>query len=517
MGTKREVTAGQKAKARRERPVYDSYARLSWNPTTRELEKIDDQWSDNQTVIDRLGGVLGEQLSDGLSAWKRGVRRPGWERLLERVSAGESDGIVIWHTDRLFRQPRDLERLIDLGDKGCLVASAHGTRDLADPDDRFILRIEVAHAARSSDDTSRRIKRRFQTLREHGQSTGGARRFGFPGLVPMSPQEVERLANEGKDRPEVSAEQVAAEREALRTGVADHLAGVTYQQLADRWNTAGIFTVQGNRWTAVAVRNVLARPVNAGLLEHEGVVVGRLAGEPILDEDTYNKVRAQRAGRRKGRSPDESYVASGLLRCGVCGRPLAGRKQNRVDAMGEHRTMYFCVKQRGGCGKVYISMTATDKQIELLVVKRLSDREHAAQVKAYTTHRAERLAAVRAEIADVEELAEALSERLGRREMTLAAFDKANRPLAAQLAALDAERLSLESGALGPVEVATPEEIAAQWDNADPPEKRTMLVRALGRWRLVVGPGSRRQGRRFDPSRLRLVPPEKPNADQTPA
>jgi len=54
-------------------------------------------------------------------------------------------------------------------------------------------------------------------------------------------------------------------------------------------------------------------------------------------------------------------------------------------------------------------------------------------------------------------------------------------------------------------------------DNADPPEKRTMLVRALGRWRLVVDPGSRRQGRRFDPSRLRLVPPEKPNADQTPA
>ena len=52
---------------------------------------------------------LGAELSDGLSAWKRGVRRPGWERLLERVESGESDGIVVWHTDRLFRQPRDLE------------------------------------------------------------------------------------------------------------------------------------------------------------------------------------------------------------------------------------------------------------------------------------------------------------------------------------------------------------------------------------------------------------------------
>lgn len=31
-------------------------------------------------------------------------------------------GIVIWHVDRLFRQPRDLERLIDLADTGFLVA-----------------------------------------------------------------------------------------------------------------------------------------------------------------------------------------------------------------------------------------------------------------------------------------------------------------------------------------------------------------------------------------------------------
>jgi site-specific DNA recombinase len=84
-------------------PVYDSYARLSWNPNTRELEKIEDQWTDNAKVIERLGGTLGEPLSGGLSAWKEGVRRKGWERLLELVESGESDGIVVWHTDRLFR------------------------------------------------------------------------------------------------------------------------------------------------------------------------------------------------------------------------------------------------------------------------------------------------------------------------------------------------------------------------------------------------------------------------------
>jgi site-specific DNA recombinase len=83
--------------------VYDSYGRLSRVPETGELENIETQLADNRKVITRLGAQLGEELSDGLSAWKRSVRRPGWERLLERVQSGESDGIVVWHTDRLFR------------------------------------------------------------------------------------------------------------------------------------------------------------------------------------------------------------------------------------------------------------------------------------------------------------------------------------------------------------------------------------------------------------------------------
>jgi hypothetical protein len=49
--------------------------------------------------------------------------------------------------DRLFRQPRDLEQLIDLADHGFRLISSHGSRDLSDPDDRYILD-QVAHAAR---------------------------------------------------------------------------------------------------------------------------------------------------------------------------------------------------------------------------------------------------------------------------------------------------------------------------------------------------------------------------------
>jgi site-specific DNA recombinase len=138
MGCMERVSAGEESQRA---PVIDSYGRLSRVPDTGELEKIETQWADNRETIVRHGFRLGRELKDGLSAWKRGVRRKDWEILLERVRAGESQGVAVWHTDRLFRQPRDLETLIDLAEAGFVVLSSHGRYDLSNPDDRFILRI----------------------------------------------------------------------------------------------------------------------------------------------------------------------------------------------------------------------------------------------------------------------------------------------------------------------------------------------------------------------------------------
>ena len=133
--------------------MLDSYARLSWNPNTAELEKIEDQLADNTKVIERLGGTLGEALSDGLPAWKRTVRRKGM-----RSDSPDST-----------RSNRRSQRLIELGEQGFVIAFAHGTRNLASADDRFILRIEVAQPAKSSDDKSRRVSDGFRRCAPSGR------------------------------------------------------------------------------------------------------------------------------------------------------------------------------------------------------------------------------------------------------------------------------------------------------------------------------------------------------------
>jgi site-specific DNA recombinase len=527
----KSVVAGQ---VRRETPVYDSYGRLSKVPETGELEKIVTQLLDNRRVIERLGGVLGEELADGMSAWSPKVRRPGWERLLARAQAGESDGIVVWHTDRLFRLPRDLEKLIALADSGFTVVSAHGTRSLDDPDDRFILRIEVAQAAKSSDDAQRRIKRRLDRLRRRGVVQYRARCFGFPGLdrsgqVAKSSRDRQVLDLDALMRSEdvaaevvesdevdvaevvvrepVSDELLRRERAALRDGTRAVLAGVTLSEVASEWNSAGLRTVTGKLWNSILVRAVLARPRNAGLIEHEGELVGRMPGEPIVEVGDFERFRALLAGRRRGRAPGAVYVGSGILRCGLCGHALSGRPHTGTYPDGQKRRQYACVKSRGGCGKVAVDVRAVDRELRGFVLDRLSDRQHAAALTAARARVADRLSEVEAEIRECERLQKALAERLGRRDraMTLDAFDAANEPLARDLVRLSAEREVLSGGESGgPVDALGLDEVAAQWDAGQVSERRAMLTAALGRERVSIAAATATGRGKFDPTRVKI-------------
>lgn len=96
-------------------------------------------------------------IDNGASAWLRNRKRPGWDELIKAARRGEIKHIMCYHPDRLMRQPFDLEELLSISDEyGITLYGRVNARNLQDPDDRYALRIEIAHACRSSDDTSRR-------------------------------------------------------------------------------------------------------------------------------------------------------------------------------------------------------------------------------------------------------------------------------------------------------------------------------------------------------------------------
>jgi site-specific DNA recombinase len=196
------------------------------------------------------------------------------------------------------------------------------------------------------------------------------------------------------------------------------------------------------------------------------------------------------------------------LRCGQCGIKLtATKKAPKTYKDGTVRAVYLCAKGRRGCGKVYIDRKSTDDELLDFVVHRLSDRRHASAVAAAQSKTAERLAVVLEEIRQCHELQKAMSDRLGRRELSLDAFDVGNEPLARDLARFIPERDALLAGvSAGPTEVTSPAALKAEWAAANTAGRRAMLINALGRDRLVVDPSTYDGGkRRFDRERIRLV------------
>ncbi|MFN2383256.1 MAG: recombinase family protein [Gemmatimonadota bacterium] len=469
--------------------VVDLYARLSRSPSDDSLEKVDNQLADCRAVAARNGWVIGREHRDNsLSAWRRGVRRPGWEALLARVEAGEVDGVLVWHTDRLLRQPRDLERLLEVGDKrGLVLASAYGEHDIANADHRLAMRIHAAVACKSSDDTSRRLKRRFASLREAGMTNGGARAFGLPGA--------DRTAPKGEDgkRPQVRPALVARERAALRAAAEEIATGrMSLAGVGALWNETGLRTATGAQWSAEQVRKVLTRPINAGLICHGGVVVGRMPDEPILDQDLHERLQAVFAARRSGRPAGEHYLASGIILCGSCGRPLSGRPAGSY-ADGGARRQYHCHPQRG-CGGVAADARRVDDALRDLVMEVLADPAHAARLAAACAQTAQLAGELAEQIAAAQRVREQLGDRLGRGEIDIDTFDAAIKPLTQRLTRLQAERdaLAAESAGELPDPDAGADELARQWDVGDVAERRAMLLTALRGKRVRMLPAAGR-------------------------
>jgi DNA invertase Pin-like site-specific DNA recombinase len=460
-------------------PVLDAYARISKSPDG-DLEKTDRQLSDILHNISARHARLGEVLrDDNLSAWKRKVRRPGWERLMDRLESGTSQGVVCWHTDRLMRQSPDLERLIDIGNRpGYIVGSCFGEYSLDSSDGRFALRIVVASATKGSDDTSVRQKRKAEAMRVVGKLNGGGRAFGFPG--------------NGPDGQPVPDELIAAERDAIASGTRALLAGSSLRAVLRDWKGRGLSTARSGELTPDAVKDILVRARNAGLVEHSGVIVGRTAhDDSIVGEEDLRAVRSMFASRKRGRPPGARHVLSGIARCAICGWPMTGLVKNYGTSTtyrdGEPRRIYKCGDPRG-CLRVSIDARAAEAWVREKVLDVLSDPRHAARIARSSAA----LAEVEQAIAAAEATAQELATRLGEGRLSLDRFDAAMAPLDRRLAAKRKERDDLlAAGAGADARARDRAELAAEWDSMTTDDRRAMIRRAMPEG-VSVKPATRR-------------------------
>lgn len=354
------------------------YARLSVAGDADETG-IDRQLSDSRAYAERLGATtVVEYVDDGIGAYNKRTVRPQFERLLEAVTDGRHDTVVAWRTDRLARQGRDAERLLDAVEGRARVVSVADGLDTGGPAGDFMLRMFVQVGNWESKGISTRVKRAHQSIAERGGYSGGPRGFGH-----------------NQNRTEVVPEEASAIRDAANR----LLAGESVKSVLREWQSRGIVTSRGNAWQHAALVNLLQQPRMVGKRVLRGVEVRGFP--PILEDDTWERMCALLTDpTRKPANPggQARHLLTGLLRCAVCGLPMRA-KGNAGRKNGPDYWTYGCIREPerpNACGGVYIKGSKTDEYIAGLVQVAIASPELARLIEGDAEDESEETALRRA-------------------------------------------------------------------------------------------------------------------------
>lgn len=296
--------------------------------------------------------------------------------MLEAMKAGEFDALLCFHTDRLYRNMSDLERVIELADAGRVEIRTvqGGTLDLSTSAGRMVARILGSVARQESEHSSERRKRANVQRAANGDWVAARRPFGYT----------------------MDGEPLEPEATAIRSGITDVLSGKSVRAVARDWNGAGLATTgKADKWTATSVRRVLLRPRYAALVVHQGKVVGPGNWTPLIDTDTHHGIVAYlNDPARKGKVGFErKYQGSGVYRCGVCGAPVithmsSGGSPNRVARRAYACPNGFHVRRQGD---------GLDAYIDAIVIGRLSQPDAADLLNTLTNPEGVDIAALHAQ------------------------------------------------------------------------------------------------------------------------
>lgn len=441
----------------------------------------------------------------GASAFKRrkvllpdgtmGLRtfRPGFRQLLGAMQSGRVRGVLAEDLDRLLRQPRDGEDLLDGAELwGVTVRSLSGSVTLTNggtPDERFVARIMAANANKASADTGRRVSAARDRLA--GQSwQGGRRPYGYR-PDPDAPKWHKTLL-------------IVPEEEAVLLWAADHLlTGGSLKWLARDLRERGVPTVTGAPWSTSALRDALLKPAIVALAVRNGVVVGPAPWKPILatadgepDMETYERLKTLLSdpARRTnaGRSNEPRWLVSGIAVCGVCKKPV------RVGGAGRGRSPAYVGKE---CGHIRRVAADVDAVVAEVAVSYLERSENLVRLRPPERPGTD-TRALRAEL-------EALGTRRARFRAMGAAGTVEPDDLVGILAGIrrreDVLREQLAASSAGPDLFAAFRDAPARtvWDALKMPQRRAIVQRLFAS--VVINRAAKR-GSAFDPDSIVLTP-----------
>jgi site-specific DNA recombinase len=453
------------------------YARLSVLKASELATEaaLERQEEDCRELCARRGwNVIKVYPDEGVSAFQKGRKRPGFEQAMADLEAGVIDVLVVYRLDRLVRRLKDWVRVEEVIERsgGRVVSVNEGEQS------ELTLRILASMGEQESRNTSERVKRQQkQAALRGGPPPGGRRLFGY-----------------GPRREQV----IEAEADVVRECARRLLAGHSLRSVTAWANTASTSTT-GRPWSLRTLREMLLSPGLAGRRVYQGVDFAEGQWQPILDRATHEALVAiLNDPTRRTRGRGVQHLLSGLVVCGLCEAPLVTHYEPK-ERGGRRR--YWCPTNKGlgrpGCGKLSVAAEGLEAVVSAMVLKRLAGPGLA---RALAAHDDDPGAAV--ELRAAEQRRDEIEQDYAEGQINRAAFLRVHEAAEARV---DKARSRLQAQAQGSVLWSLPraaEQLEAWW-NAETTtvDQRRAVVQAVV-VRVLVGPAVK-PSRTFDETRIR--------------
>lgn len=386
---------------------------------------------------------------------------------------------------------KELEGLIDLAESHPFVIdmATSGTLDLSNSAGRMVARMMVTVTANESERKAERHQDKAAQLRSQGKSQGGSRPFGWE-------------APNGALRP--------SEATLVYWGIKSLLKGKdereTLYSIRKTWNASGLSTSShrtqarldkidgGGAWpNNKAVARILTRYRNAGLMEHQGKVVGpavwpaiEVPDHPAITEEDVTQVRLilSDPDRKTTPGPARKHLMSGLARCGKCGYTL--RKGAQARAKGS--SAYYRCSNQPFC-YLSIQVLALDELINAEVIRHYTFGDVAKMAPSKTDQ--DQLAALRTEKAQIDRTTADIAKSVGSGAWTmqmaeiatqgllerLEEIKRTQRVISARFASAEMlmEPVVNDDGAFGSVEWGRLDAVKTRWESLTLEKKRAIV------------------------------------------
>jgi len=333
---------------------YIAYCRKSTDEPDRQILSIEAQVAELKEFAERENLTVVEWITESKTAKEPG--RTEFNKVIQKIEAGEADGILSWHADRLARNSIDGGRIIYLLDTGKLLDLKFPSFWFENtPQGKFMLSIAFGQSKYYVDNLSENVKRGNRQKLRRGE---------WPNKAPFGylndPKTKAILVDKKRAKFVVKAFK-------LFSG-----GGYTYADIRNYFSQNKVFNQSGKILHFDKVKRILADPFYYGVMRFCGELYeGKHT--PLISKKLFDRCQlAVQKHTRKQKIVKHGFDFVGLAHCGECGASITAEKHHKRYKRTKRSVDYVyyrCSKKLGACNQKYIEQSETKNQLIKFVAK----------------------------------------------------------------------------------------------------------------------------------------------------